>query len=153
MPQPPRRQTRRRWIATLMAAAASLTMLPAAHAAQPVVEIIAFAHPPVLSALKPLRDWLAAQGSKVKVVEIDLETPAGEKRLQAVGVTGHVPVVVLIDGQHRHQRADGSAVGFVVSRLARYTTGCQGRLVRRGCGGDPETAPEMRSRHIQGALT
>lgn len=60
MPQPPRRQTRRRWIATLMAAAASLTMLPAAHAAQPVVEIIAFAHPPVLSVLKPLRDWLAA---------------------------------------------------------------------------------------------
>jgi hypothetical protein len=113
MPQPPRRQTRRRWIATLMAAAASLTMLPAAHAAQPVVEIIAFAHPPVLSALKPLRDWLAAQGSKVKVAEIDLETPAGEKRPQAVGVTGHVPVVVLIDGQHRHQRADGSAVGFV----------------------------------------
>lgn len=110
---PQTRHTRRRWIATLMVAVASLTLISAAHAAQPVVEIIAFAHPPVQSALKPLRDWLAAQGSKVKVVEIDMETPAGEKRLQAVGVTGHVPVVVLIDGQHLHKRADGSVVDFV----------------------------------------
>lgn len=114
MPHPPHTShPRRRWIATLMATAASLSLLPAAHAAQPVVEIVAFAHPPVQSALKPLRDWLAAQGAKVKVVEIDMETPAGEKRLRTVGVTGHVPVVVLIDGQHLHQRADGSAVDFV----------------------------------------
>lgn len=105
--------TRRRLIAALTAAAASFMMLPAAQAAQAVVEIIAFAHPPVQSALKPLRDWLAAQGGKVKVVEIDLETPAGEKRLQALGVTGHVPVVVLVDGRYRHQRPDGSAVDFV----------------------------------------
>ena len=65
------------------------------------------------SALKPLRDWLAAQGSRLKVVEIDMESPAGEKRLQAVGVKGHVPVVVLIDGQHLHRRADGSSVDLV----------------------------------------
>lgn len=109
----PIHSTRRRWIASLAAAAAALSMLPAAQAAPPIVEIIAFAHPPVQSALKPLRDWLAAQGPKVKVVEIDLETPAGERRLQALGVTGHVPVVVLVDGQFRHQRADGSAVEFV----------------------------------------
>ena len=102
--------SRRRWIA----AVAALTLVSGmAQAAQPVVEIIAFAHPPVQSALKPLRDWLAKQGSRVKVVEIDMETPAGEKRLQAIGVKGHVPVVVLIDGQYRHQRADGSWVEFV----------------------------------------
>lgn len=105
--------TRRRLITTLLAAGIPLLMVSEAHAAQPVVEIIAFAHPPVQSALKPLRDWLAAQGTRVKVVEIDMETPAGEKRLQAVGVTGHVPVVVLIDGQHLHKRADGSAVDLV----------------------------------------
>jgi hypothetical protein len=108
-----RAPSRRRWLATLAAAGASLTMLSVAHAAQPVVEIIAFAHPPVQSALKPLRDWLAAQGTRLKVVEIDMETPAGEKRLLAAGVTGHVPVVVLIDGQHLHKRADGSAVDLV----------------------------------------
>ncbi len=104
---------RRRWIATLVAAGASLTMFSVAHAAQPVVEIIAFAHPPVQSALKPLRDWHTAQGTRLKVVEIDMETAAGEKRLQAVGVIGHVPVVVLIDGQHLHKRADGSAVDLL----------------------------------------
>ena len=104
---------RRRWLATLAAAGVALLLAPAAHAAQPVVEIIAFAHPPVQSALKPLRDWLATQGGRLKVVEIDMETPAGEKRLQAVGVKGHVPVVVLIDGQHQHQRADGSPVDLV----------------------------------------
>lgn len=105
--------SRRRWLTSLTAASASLLLAQAVHAAQPVVEIIAFAHPPVQSALKPLRDWLSAQGTRLKVVEIDMETPAGEKRLQAVGVTGHVPVVVLIDGQHRHKRADGSIVDLV----------------------------------------
>lgn len=105
--------SRRRWLTSLTAASASLLLAQAVHAAQPVVEIIAFAHPPVQSALKPLRDWLSAQGTRLKVVEIDMETPAGEKRLQAVGVTGHVPVVMLIDGQHRHKRADGSIVDLV----------------------------------------
>lgn len=105
--------SRRRWLTALATASASLLLAHAAHAAQPVVEIIAFAHPPVQSALKPLREWLATQGSRLKVVEIDMETPAGEKRLQAVGVTGHVPVVVLIDGQHLHKRADGSSVDLV----------------------------------------
>jgi hypothetical protein len=105
--------SRRRWLTTLAAAGASLLLAHAAYAAPPVVEIVAFAHPPVQSALKPLRDWLAAQGGRLKVIEIDMETPAGQKRLQAVGVTGHVPVVVLIDGQHLHKRADGKTVDFV----------------------------------------
>jgi len=93
--------------------AALLLSSAAAQAAPPVVEIVAFAHPPVQSALKPLRDWLSAQGSKLKVVEIDLETPAGERRLKEIGIKGHVPVVVLVDGQYRHRRADGSTVEFV----------------------------------------
>lgn len=100
----------RRPIAALVAAGALLAVLSMAHAGQPVVEIIAFAHPPVQTALKPLRDWLALQGGKVKVAEIDIETPAGEERLRSVGVKGHVPIVVLIDGRYRHQRADGSTV-------------------------------------------
>ena len=102
--------SRRQWLVT---AAALVLSAGAAQAAPPVVEIVAFAHPPVQSALKPLRDWLAKQGGKLKVVEIDMETPEGEKRLQAVGVKGHVPIVVLVDGQYRHKRADGSTVEFV----------------------------------------
>ncbi len=84
-----------------------------AWAAPPVIEIIAFAHPPVQSALKPLREWLVAQGSKIKVIEVDMETPEGERRLKALGITRHVPVVVLVDGTYRHVRKDGSAVEFV----------------------------------------
>ena len=84
-----------------------------AWAAQPVVEIIALAHPPVQSALKPLREWLATQGGKLKVVEVDMETPEGKRRLKALGITRHVPVVVLVDAQYKHTRKDGSAVEFV----------------------------------------
>lgn len=82
-------------------------------AATPVVEIIAMNHPPVQSALKPLRDWLAGQGSKIRVKEIDIESADGERRVQAVGLKGHIPIVILIDGQYRHRRPDGSAVEFV----------------------------------------
>lgn len=91
-------------------AVALLCSMGAAWAAQPVVEIIAFAHPPVQSALKPLRDWLATQGKHARVVEIDMETPAGEKRAAAVGVTGHVPILILVDGKYAFARKDGAAI-------------------------------------------
>jgi len=91
-------------------AVALLLLMGTARAAQPVVEIIAFAHPPVQSALKPLRDWLATQGKHARVVEIDMETPAGEKRAAAVGVTGHVPILVLVDGKYVFARKDGAAI-------------------------------------------
>jgi hypothetical protein len=64
-------------------------------------------------ALAPLREWLAAQGSKLKVVETDVESVQGEKRLAAVGLSGHIPIVILIDGQYRHKRKDGAALEFV----------------------------------------
>ena len=104
--------SRRRWLAV---AATSFLVLPLGNvwAAPVVVEVIAFAHPPVVSALKPLRDWLSRQGGKLRVIEIDMETPAAERRLQSVGLKGHVPIVILIDGQYRHMRQDGSAVEFV----------------------------------------
>lgn len=99
----------------LTAMAVSLLGLAAgsALAAPTTVEIVAMAHPPVKAALAPLRQWLAAQGGKLKVVEIDVETPQGEKRLQSVGLDGHVPILILIDGQYRHRRKDGSQVAFV----------------------------------------
>ena len=84
-----------------------------AWAAQPVVEIIAFAHPPVQSALKPLRDWLATQGKKFRVTEMDMESAEAEKRLAAIGLKGHIPIVVLVDGKYKYTRQDGSTVEFV----------------------------------------
>ena len=103
---------RRTLLAHMAAATLALAMGPA-WAAAPVVEIIAFAHPPVQSALQPLRAWLASQGSKMRVVEIDMESAAAEKRLKAIGLKGHIPIVVLVDGQYQHSRKDGSVVAFV----------------------------------------
>ena len=102
--------TNRRAIVKGASVAALLLSMGAAWAAQTVVEIIAFNHPPVQSALKPLRDWLASQGTRIRVVEIDMETPAGEKRAAAVGVTGHVPILILVDGKYAFTRKDGAAI-------------------------------------------
>lgn len=95
-------------------AAAALTLAAgSAPAAPPTVEIVAMAHPPVKMALAPLRNWLAAQGAKIKVIEVDVESPLGAKRLAAVGLDGHIPIVILIDGQYRQKRKDGIAMEFV----------------------------------------
>jgi hypothetical protein len=82
-------------------------------AAAPVVEIVAMPHPPVKAALAPLRKWLAAQGEKITVKEIDSESADGIKRMKSVGLSGHIPVLILIDGQYKTKRTDGSMVEFV----------------------------------------
>jgi len=105
-------KTRRRFIAAMAVGVLSLAT-GAAWAARPTVEIIAMVHPPVQDALKPLRAWLANQSGRLRVVEIDAESPRGEKRLEAVGLKGHVPIAILIDGKYRFQRKDGSEVVFV----------------------------------------
>jgi hypothetical protein len=96
-----------------MAAGALSLTAGAAWAAKPTVEIIAMAHPPVQDALKPLRGWLASQGDKVRVVEIDAESVQGEKRLASVGLNGHIPIAILVDGKYRHRSKDGGTVDFV----------------------------------------
>jgi hypothetical protein len=104
--------SRRNFISTV--SITLLGLLPAlSWAAPPTVEIIAMAHPPVQSALKPLREWLAGQAGKVRVVEIDAESSPGEKRLETIGLKGHVPIAILIDGKTAFQRKNGSAVNFI----------------------------------------
>ena len=98
---------------TLIATIAVSMTANTAWAAQPVVEIIAFSHPPVQSALKPMREWLANQGAKLKVKELDMDSAEGEKRMQVIGLKGHIPIVILIDGKYKHTRKDGSAIEFV----------------------------------------
>ena len=106
--------TRRKFIAALAASAAAAVLAApfAARAAPPTIEIIALPHWPVQNALKPVRDFLAALGDKVKVVEIDAESPAGEKRLAALGLRGHIPILLVINGSDQFKRADGTAVLF-----------------------------------------
>jgi hypothetical protein len=104
--------TRRHFLTTLAASLAAMTINPA-WAAAPMLEIVAMQHPPVIAALKPLRAWIAQQGGKLRVVEIDAESPTGEKRFQAAGLSGHIPILLLIDGQHVFKRRDGSRVALV----------------------------------------
>jgi hypothetical protein len=82
-------------------------------AAPPKVEILAMRHPPVRMALAPLRAWLVAQGERLTLVELDVESAPGEQRLREVGLSGHVPIVILINGMYRHSYADGRTIEFV----------------------------------------
>ena len=84
-----------------------------AAAAQPVIEVLAMAHSPVQNALKPVRDLLAKYQGRVRVTEADIESPDGVKRLKAVGLKGHIPIVLLIDGNKSFKRDDGKTVDFV----------------------------------------
>jgi len=102
----------RRFLLSL-AAAPLLFASAQSLAAPPTVEILAMPHPPVKMALAELRGWLAQQGARLKLVETDVESPAGEKKLTAVGLSGHIPIVILIDGQYRIKRKDGSQLDLV----------------------------------------
>jgi hypothetical protein len=106
--------TRREFVLALVMTAVSgaLSEARAARATQPTVEIVALSHSPVQSALKPVRDFLLTLGNRVKVVELDAESPAGEKRISAVGLKGHIPMLLLINGSDRFKRRDGTLVEF-----------------------------------------
>lgn len=84
-----------------------------AMAAPPKVEIIAMRHPPVRAALAPLRAWLTEQGKKVTVVEIDAESASGVARLEKIGLRGHIPIVILIDGAYHHTLKTGRVVDLI----------------------------------------
>ena len=107
-------RTRRGFLAALIAgAAATLVWQPAGLlAAQPTVEIIALSHWPVRNALKPVRAYLQKLEGNVRVIELDAESPAGEKRIGALGLKGHIPILLVIDGSYRFKRQDGSSVEF-----------------------------------------
>lgn len=104
--------TRRHFILSIAATMLSI-FSGVSQAAQPSIEIVAMSHPPVQSALQPLREWLAKQGGKFHVAEIDAESPQGVKRLASIGLVGHVPIAILIDGKQQYRRKDGSLVNFV----------------------------------------
>ena len=97
----------------VMGAAVVVLSTGQALAAQPGIEVLAMSHWPVQKALKPVRDVLAKYQGRVRVTDIDIESDEGVKRLKAVGLKGHIPIVLLIDGNKRFKRADGKTVDFV----------------------------------------
>ena len=96
-----------------MLMALGLNLASPAVAATPTVEIIAMPHPPVTMALAPLRAWLGSQGKNLTVVETDAESAKGVQRLESVGLRGHIPIVILIDGRYRQKFKDGRQVELV----------------------------------------
>ena len=106
--------TRRKFIAALLASAAVALMAASfkASAAAPTIEIIALPHAPVQTALKPVRDFLAGLDGKVNVIELDADSRAGKKRIDALGLKGHIPILLLINGSDQFKRPDGEAVRF-----------------------------------------
>ncbi|MDQ2084729.1 hypothetical protein RA307_31495 [Xanthobacteraceae bacterium Astr-EGSB] len=85
-----------------------------AGAAGPVtVEVLAMAHWPVQNALKPAREVLAKYDGRIRVVDMDIESPEGEKRAKSVGLKGHIPLVILVNGSKSFKRADGKTIDFV----------------------------------------
>ncbi|NVO15922.1 MAG: hypothetical protein HXX10_17960 [Rhodoplanes sp.] len=98
----------------LLIGAAGLPFLAGhAAAAEPTIELLAMGHWPVQSALKPVREVLAKYDGRVKVVDLDIESPDGERRAKAVGLKGHIPIVILIAGSKSFKRADGKTIEFV----------------------------------------
>ena len=106
--------TRRKFVAALAAsAAAAVILMPApAVAAPPTIEVIALRHSPVQDALKPVREYLGGLGGRVRVVELNADSPEGAKRIGAVGLKGHIPILLLVNGSDRFKRTDGTAVEF-----------------------------------------
>lgn len=104
--------TRRDFIAGLATCAAVALLAAPVHAAPPTIEIIALPHSPVQKALKPVRDFLVSLDHRVKIIELDAESPAGEKRIKAVGLKGHVPILLLVNGSDKFKRADGTQIVF-----------------------------------------
>jgi len=93
--------------------AAAIAIAPVAHAAPLTVEIVSMAHYPVQNALKSIRDMLGKYGTRIRVVELDVDTADGAKRLKSAGLKGHIPLVIFVDGKYRYQRADKTAVEFI----------------------------------------
>lgn len=93
--------------------AAAFVIATTAHAAPLTVEIVSMAHYPVQNAVKPIRDMLGKYGTRIRVVELDVDAADGVKRLKSAGLKGHIPLVIFVDGKYRYQRANGSVVEFI----------------------------------------
>jgi len=105
--------TRRTLLATLTTVAL-LQGASFAMAQTPLeVNIVALGHWPVQKALDPARALLETYGDRVIVQEFDAEADDGLALVEGAGQSGHVPLIILINGAYQFTRADGSAVEFL----------------------------------------
>jgi hypothetical protein len=110
-----------RWLMLVMSVLFVLTAcdanpLPSAPAA-PVasgtatVEIVFLNHPPVRPVLDQVDALLKPYGAKVKVTRYDFDTPDGAAFAQKMGLTGHDPLAIFVNGSQSFN-LDGRTVTF-----------------------------------------
>jgi hypothetical protein len=105
--------TRRTLLISVLGAVLVTETVGKSQAAQSVVEVLALPHWPVTKALEPVFALLAKYEGRMQVIRMDVEGADGERRLKAIGLKGHVPIVLMIDGNRKFKRADESVVEFV----------------------------------------
>jgi hypothetical protein len=62
------------------------------------VDILYLKHPPVLPILDEIDAALKPYGERVKVTRYDFDTPEGAAFAQKMGITGHDPLAIFVNG-------------------------------------------------------
>ena len=94
----------RRSIRILMALAAALLLVACAGAApSPAsgyvnIDIVFLNHPPVRDVLSQVDAVLAAYHDKISVTRYDFDTQEGAAFAQQKGLSGHIPLVIFVNG-------------------------------------------------------
>jgi len=115
------RRTDRIWIQMALAAMMALTACggaapsstPASAVAPGVVavDIVFLNHPPVRDVLTQVDPVLAAFGDQVSVTRYDFDTPEGAAFAENKGLTGHIPLAILVNGSQTFD-VNGRTVTF-----------------------------------------
>jgi ABC-type glycerol-3-phosphate transport system substrate-binding protein len=110
-----------RWIVLVLSVLSVLTACganplapaPAAPVASgtATVEIVSLNHPPVRPVLDQVDALLKPYGAKVKVTRYDFDTPEGAAFAQKMGLTGHDPLAIFVNGSQSFN-LDGRTVTF-----------------------------------------
>ena len=75
------------------------------------VDIVYLNHPPVLPILDEVAATLKPYGDRVKVTRYDFATPEGAAFAQKMGITGHDPLAIFVNGSQSFD-LDGRTVTF-----------------------------------------
>jgi hypothetical protein len=91
---------------------AFLVLAPTVATAKPVeVEVLYMNHGPLQPTLEQVRAVFAKYGPRIAVVWHDSETDDGRAFMARKNLSGHIPLVIWLDGTFKHTR-DGKEVSF-----------------------------------------
>ena len=95
------------WLLMLgMAMAASVKV-----AADPInLDIVYLPHGPVMKVMKEI-DGILAKHPEAKVKKVTFEEKAGKKLAESHGLTGHMPILLVVNKEYKHQ-VNGELIEF-----------------------------------------